>query len=156
MRRKDREWNDQEGIEEILQQCRIANLALIDLQGCPYSVPVHFGYSFEGGRLTLYFHGAREGKKAELLTKNPKIAVCIYRDLGLKKADSACAFGAYYESVMVYGHARVLQTDGERKKGLDALMTKLGGANLPYDDNELSLTAVFAVDVEQVTAKRRV
>ncbi len=155
MRRADREVKELQSMEAILKECDVAVIALTDDQNWPYCVPVNFGYTLIGDTLTLYFHGAKQGKKAELLKKSPPVSVCIYRNLGLKRGEKACEFGVAYESVMAFGHACVLESEQERLEGLDAIMEKAGGAGLPYDQAVLSHTAVFAVRVERFTAKRR-
>ena len=40
-----------------------------------YIVPMNFGYEFEGDSLILYFHGAGEGRKLELIRKNPEVGI---------------------------------------------------------------------------------
>ncbi len=154
MRRKDRELNDIEHIEAILRQCDIAHIAMMDEQGWPYCVPVNFGYTMENTELTLYFHGALQGKKADLLRTNPRVSVCIYRNFGIVASDTACGFGITFESVMAFGHACIVQSEQVRQQGLKAIMAKVSDVDLPYDQQILSRTAVFAVKVEQFTAKQ--
>ena len=68
MRRKDREVKNFDEIIDILSRCKVLHLALIS-DGKPYSVPVNLGYTVtevDGSKkLTVYFHGAGEGKKIE-------------------------------------------------------------------------------------------
>ena len=155
MRRADRELKDLQSIEGILRACDTAIVAMTDDEGWPYCVPVNYGFAFTDGALTLYFHGAKDGKKAELLKRNPRVSACMYRCLELQKADTACGFSAAYESVMAFGYACMLESEEELMMGLRAIMEKAGGAGLPYDQGVLSKTAVFAIRVERFTAKRR-
>jgi nitroimidazol reductase NimA-like FMN-containing flavoprotein (pyridoxamine 5'-phosphate oxidase superfamily) len=66
MRRKDREVTDMNEIIEIIKKCDVCRLAFFDKE-YPYIVPLNFGYSYDGAKLELYFHGANAGKKLELL-----------------------------------------------------------------------------------------
>ena len=70
MRRKDRAVKDFDEIIDILSRCKVLHLALIS-DGKPYSVPVNFGsiVSEENGekKLSVYFHGAGEGKKLDAI-----------------------------------------------------------------------------------------
>ena len=68
MRRKDKEITDIKEIEEIIKKADCCRIALVDNDE-PYIVPVNFGYE----RNTLYFHGALEGRKAEIIRKNNNI-----------------------------------------------------------------------------------
>ena len=68
MRRKDREITDAEEIRRILSRARVLHLGLNDDEG-PYVVPMHYGFLFENGKLTLYTHCAREGHKLSLIRR---------------------------------------------------------------------------------------
>jgi len=37
----------------------------------PYIVPMNFGYEMADGALSLYFHCANEGRKINIIKKNP-------------------------------------------------------------------------------------
>ena len=68
MRRKDKEITNFSELEEILNKAKICHLAFLD-DHAPYIVPVHYGYK----KNHLYIHAATEGKKIDLLRKNPNI-----------------------------------------------------------------------------------
>ena len=67
MRRKDREITDFAAMTDIVQACRCCRLGLTDTDGTAYIVPLNFGFTVEDKTLTLWFHGAAEGKKLDLL-----------------------------------------------------------------------------------------
>ena len=72
MRRKEREVTDIKEIREVLDSCKVCRLGIAD-EGGAYIVPLNYGYRLEDGVLTLYFHGAKEGKKLDLIRKNPEV-----------------------------------------------------------------------------------
>ncbi|HEX3002087.1 MAG TPA: pyridoxamine 5'-phosphate oxidase family protein [Methanoregula sp.] len=74
MRRKDREITDRAEMEAILAEAQVCRLALAD-GNAPYIVPLCFGYENN----TLWIHSARDGKKVELIRKNPQC--CVEVDL---------------------------------------------------------------------------
>jgi nitroimidazol reductase NimA-like FMN-containing flavoprotein (pyridoxamine 5'-phosphate oxidase superfamily) len=45
----------------------------------PYIVPLSFGFEESDGVVCIYFHGAKEGFKQELIAKNNR--VCIEADI---------------------------------------------------------------------------
>ena len=51
---------------EIILACSCCRLGFCD-EGGAYIVPLNFGYEERGGKRTFYFHGAREGRKMELI-----------------------------------------------------------------------------------------
>ena len=71
MRRKEREVTDAGEIREILDECKVCRLGLSDEDGI-YMVPMNYGYREQDGKLILYFHGAKEGKKVEMIRKDPR------------------------------------------------------------------------------------
>lgn len=62
MRRKDREVKNPEQIRKVLEACKVCRLGLLDGM-IPYIVPMNMAYDFDGEKLVLYFHCAKEGKK---------------------------------------------------------------------------------------------
>ena len=78
MRRKEREVTDYNKMIEILKSCDCCRIGLVDDKGA-YIVPMNFGYEDNNGKLTLYFHGATEGKKIDLINNQPEISFERYK-----------------------------------------------------------------------------
>lgn len=163
MRRKDREVTDFDEIVSILAKCRVLHLALVS-GGMPYSVPVNFGYEVreEDGRkkLSVYFHGAGEGKKIDALTENARVSFCAERFFGAEGGEEPCAWTCYYESVIGFGKAEILFGAREKSAGLDTIMLH-NGYKLPagikfiaYNAMALAKTAVVKIEVDEITGKR--
>lgn len=154
MRRKDREVTDFHTILEIVDQCHVLRLGLSDGE-YPYIVPVNFGYQVEEGKLFLYFHGARAGRKYELLSAHP---VCSFEmDLPLEMVCIAdkqdVTMG--YKSVM--GKAKALFLEGEEKRRAvdEVLMARYEKTrDFEYNRSALSRTAVVRLEVTEITGKR--
>ncbi len=111
MRRKDREVKSFDEIIDIISRCKVLHLALIS-EGKPYSVPLHFGYTVtvddRAKNLTLYFHGAGEGKKLESVKQNPDVSFCAETFADVAGGETACVWTCYYESVICFGKADIL------------------------------------------------
>ena len=163
MRRKDREVKDFDEIIDILSRCKVLHLALIS-DGKPYSVPVNFGYlvTDENGtkKLSVYFHGAGEGKKLDAIRQNPAVSFCTETGMEISGKDEACNWTCYYESVIGFGTASLLEDKAERTQGLDAIMLH-NGYKLPagvkviaYNAMSLAKTAVVKIEVNELTGKR--
>ncbi len=154
MRRKDREITDLEDILSIIRKCDVCRLALFD-EEYPYIVPLNFGFSYEEGRLKLYFHGAREGKKLTLIARNPKAAFEMDCSHQLVTGEKACDYSMDYESVCGNGTIAVLEPD-RAEYALRLLMKQY--TDLPlleFDPRHLKAVAVWELSVEQITGKRR-
>ena len=99
MRRTDREVANEADIRTILDRARVLHLAMIDADR-PYVVPLHYGYTLENGRLTLYLHSAKEGRKLDVLRRNDRVAFVLETDVSpVSGGDLPCKYGAVYASV---------------------------------------------------------
>ena len=73
LRRKDREITDFDEMMKIIAKCDTCRVAMFD-ETFPYIVPFNFGTDLEDDQLYLYFHGAKIGKKIDLMRKNKNVS----------------------------------------------------------------------------------
>ncbi len=139
--------DDPKVIQEILASTDVIWLAISDEVG-PYSVPVNFAEK-DG---TLFIHSGKKGRKYAALMTGTPIAFSAATEMKRKHGDSACNFGYNFHSVMGQGTPRHLEDD-EMMQALDAITIKFAGKQLPFNEKVLAATAVFAIDVETVTAR---
>ncbi len=71
MRRKDREVTDIVAITEIIDRMDVIRVGFYDGKEV-YIVPLSFGYEQKDGRFTFYMHGAKVGRKADLVRQQGK------------------------------------------------------------------------------------
>jgi nitroimidazol reductase NimA-like FMN-containing flavoprotein (pyridoxamine 5'-phosphate oxidase superfamily) len=154
MRRSDREIKEFDEIIEVMRKCDVCRIAM---QGAeyPYVVPLNFGMDVEGDQVTLYFHGAMEGMKYELLSGNPK--VCFEMDCGhclfTEMEKGQCTM--CYESVIGFGLMEEVP-DEEKIHALDILMEHYPvPAGFRYGEEIVPRTRVLKLTVESMTGKRR-
>ena len=72
MRRSDREIKEFDEMIQIIKKCEICRIAMNDGE-FPYLIPLNFGLDVQDGQVYLYFHGALEGKKIDILRSNNKV-----------------------------------------------------------------------------------
>lgn len=154
MRRKDREVTDRADILNIMDACAVASLALMD-SDWPYVIHLNFGYVDENEKLSLYFHGAREGKKLELIQKNAHAAFSMSCDHLYVPGASACS--ATYRYASVCGRGKISVVDGpEKSAGLAALMAHYEpGRVCTFEQKLLDAVCVLKLEVEVITGKRK-
>ena len=137
MRRSDREITDLGEILSIINDCKVIHLAMVD-DGEPYLLPLNFGYACEGGAFSFFCHSAREGRKLDILRKNP-----------------TCQCGYYFASVTGVGHVEFL--DGEEKLvALTSLMRHMAGREDQFTEQQARTVEVFAVRADKLSAKAKV
>jgi nitroimidazol reductase NimA-like FMN-containing flavoprotein (pyridoxamine 5'-phosphate oxidase superfamily) len=155
MRRSDRELTDLDDKLGILRRCKVLRLALSE-QNQPYIVPLNYGFDYRDGLLTLYMHGAREGKKADILNRNKQVCFEMDGEHALIPGREPAAYSFAYESVIGFGPAEILEKDDEKTYGLNAVMRHQTGEDREYgySPEQLRNTLVFRVRVSSFTAKR--
>jgi len=155
MRRKDREVADFDEIIGILEKCPVGHLALADGDKA-YAVPLNFAWRVQDGKMTVYFHCAKEGRKIDLLRKNPNACFEADCSFSLVKGSSACRWSALYESVIGEGRAALLEEPEEKKEALDLLMKRYGFEGTPvYGPAELAEVTVIRLELDQISGKRK-
>lgn len=152
MRRKDREITDQTTIDSIIRRSNVIHIAMLDGE-YPYIVPMNFGYSFDGQQLRFCMHCAKEGKKLDLLRKNPSVAFELTIDNGLQEGPTPCSYGYLYECVMGRGKVRFADDPAEKTSLLRLIMLHHTGESYEFTKQHASAVEVFVIDVEELTAK---
>lgn len=154
MTRRERQITDQEQIVHILNTAKVLHLGMVDGDE-PYVVPMNYGYLLEDGRLTLYLHGARRGRKLDVLRKNHKVFFEMECDVQPFEGNVACKYGMAYLSLMGKGRAVLLEDIAEKQKSLTVLMKTQTGKNFEFTQKLADVVGVIRIDVESYTAKFR-
>lgn len=155
MRRADREITAREELLRVMEQCDVCRLAFNDEEGYPYILPLNFGMEERDGQLFLYFHGACEGKKYDLLAKDARVSFEMDRGHRLVLDDEGHSCTMEYESVMGRGTLAILP-DEEKMAALRILMRHYRHEDFPFGTAVLPRTTVMRLTVTQMTGKRRV
>lgn len=153
MRRSDREVTNIEDMIAIMEKCRVCRIALNN-DGYPYIIPLNFGMSVKDGQIELYFHGAMEGTKYDLIRKNNKASFemdCGHR-LITEHQTGNCSME--YESVIGQGHIEILP-DSEKYDALCILMKHYHQEDFPFNKAIMPNTKVYKLVVESMSGKAR-
>ncbi len=153
MRRKDREITDFDEMVSVMRRCDVCRLAFQD-GDVPYIVPLNFGMKVKEDSVTLYFHGALEGKKYEVMKNHPKAAFemdCGHR-IVLDDDKHSCTME--YESIIGSGAVSLLGGE-EKYNALMHLMRQYHSEDFPFNKDMIKVTNVFSLRVETMTGKRR-
>ena len=155
MRRNDREITDNELIKSFVSEEKIMRIGFND-NGEVYIVPVNYGFTENDGKFTFYFHGAVAGRKYELAESTPTFGFEIDGRYELIAADTACGHSAGFMSVIGTGALSLIDDTDEKKAGLEYVMKQTAGrTGLEYDDDILSRTAVFRLEVKTMSCKAK-
>lgn len=155
MKRNERAVTDRAAIVDIIKGCPVCRIALSD-EPAPYIVPMSFGHTLDGNTLTLYFHCAQEGKKIDLIKKNPTVGFEMDQLIKVTgKHDIACTYSCAYESVIGTGAVSFITGHDEKREALLAILEQLTGRRIfAFNDAMIEKTTVFRVVSKDFTAKR--
>ena len=155
MRRKDRQITEIESIRAILDKAKVLHLAMID-GARPYVVPMNYGYALADGRLTLYLHSAKEGRKLDVLQNNDRVAFVLETNVSqVSGGDIPCKYSEAYASVMGEGTAVLLDDPVQKIEALQILMKTQTGREFAFTPAMAESVAVIRVNVDSFTAKAR-
>ena len=154
MRRAEREVTDRGQLLEIIGRCTCCRVAFSDPEGA-YIVPLSFAF-VPGQPDRFYFHGAKEGRKASLIAKRPKVGFeldCAYE---LVAGQSGCKYSCRYQSIVGTGVIGEVQDLEEKKQALSALMRQYEPSrSFAFTDEQAQTVAVYRLDVAAMTGKQR-
>lgn len=157
MRRKEREVSEIGQLRKILDACEVCRIALAGEEEpfTPYIVPLNFGYKWEQDRLILYFHGAGEGRKMDLVRQKGLAGFEMDTAHCLLPHDTACGHTYFYQSITGFGRICEVTDPAEKKEGLGLLMKQLTRREdwefAPY---AFEKTTVLKLEAEQYSGKQ--
>jgi len=149
MRKKEQEITSRSEINDIIAKCEICRIALSD-NDMPYIVPVNFGINGND----LYIHCATEGRKIDIIKKNPN--VCVEFDINSKiaEAEKACNWSIKYKSVIAIGKACIIDNFDEKIIALNILMSQYSDENFTFNEDSVNRTAIIKISLSEITGKQ--
>ena len=149
MRKTERQIKDRAAIDAVIRQSQVCRLGLAD-GDTPYIVPLCFGY--DGSR--LYFHCAAEGRKVDVLRRNPTVCVEFDAVHGLVSADNACGWTIRYHSVIGTDRAVIVSDPDEKRRGLALIMAQYASGTFTFPEAAVARTTVLRVTLDSLTGKQ--
>jgi nitroimidazol reductase NimA-like FMN-containing flavoprotein (pyridoxamine 5'-phosphate oxidase superfamily) len=130
---------DRATIDAILDEGLVCHVGF-EMDGYPCVIPM--GYARDGDR--LFLHGSVASRLASHLARGVEVCVTVTLVDGLVLARSTFHHSMNYRSVVVFGRAKVIDDEIEKRRALD----------LPSDE-ELAATEVLEIPLDEVSAKVR-
>lgn len=146
------EIKDKNVINDILASVEYGTLALCE-DNIPYSVPVNF-VNIED---IIYFHGSKNGRKADMISKNPLCSFSVVEPYSMIQSyfssleGLACPATHFFRSVSIQGKIEVVSDYDEKVLALELLMKKLQkeGKYKPMNDEvyekTINITQVYKI-----------
>ncbi|MBW7571299.1 pyridoxamine 5'-phosphate oxidase family protein [Caproiciproducens faecalis] len=153
MRRQDREITDPRKIDEIILACDCCRLGFADENGV-YIVPLNFGYASADGKRSFYFHGAKEGRKIDLINQTGRAGFELDTKHEVTGGETACDYSFRYQSVIGQGTVSLLTDAEEKKAALQLIMAHYSDkSDWAFPDTAVRAVAVFQLKVSELACK---
>lgn len=153
MRRHEKAMTDRVQIDDVIRGSTVCRVAMSDGDQ-PYVVPLCFGYD----GTAVYFHCALEGRKIEVLRRNPR--VCLEFDLAgnLVRGDQACMWSIEYRSVIAFGTAELVHDPAGKRYALGLLMGQYADPahQFSFPDDQVARTTVIKVVLNEISGKQSI
>ena len=125
MRRNELESADRLLFRDLADSCEVGYLSLVTASGYPRAIALNFAAVGE----TIYFHGALEGEKFELILASPPAGFSIVKPYSFIPSTwsaprYACPATHFFKSIEIKGVCSLVDDPGEKARGLGALMNK--------------------------------
>jgi nitroimidazol reductase NimA-like FMN-containing flavoprotein (pyridoxamine 5'-phosphate oxidase superfamily) len=157
LRRTERAMSD-EAVRSLLARAPYGFTATA-VDGQPFQHTSLFWYDSSTRR--IYFHGALQGRMIANVLANPRVCFTIAEMGRLIPAKTAMGFSNEYTSAVVFGKARLVEAGPEKRLALQGLLDKYspdlkpGRDYRPITSDELSATAVYAIEIEAWSGKQK-
>lgn len=151
MRRTEREITDLNKIIEIIKNNQCCRLGFID-QDNVYIVPLNYGYIYNDKHI-FYFHGAKVGKKIDLIKQNNQIGFEIDNNHQLVEGKTPCQYSMKYQNIISKGHIELIEDDEEKKLGLQLIMKNVAHQDVTFNDQMVNSVAVMKLVVDTLSCK---
>jgi len=150
MRRAEKEITNRREIDSTLSKAILCRIGIIDYE-TPYIVPMNFGYKDD----ILYLHSAQDGKKIELLKRNPLVCFKVECDLEIINTGIPCKWSMSYTSVIGYGKANFITDIEQKRKALHIIIDHYSpGSTYIFPEKNLNEVTVIKIEISEMTAKK--
>jgi uncharacterized protein len=145
---------ERETVYGILDEGFVCHVGFV-VDGQPFVIPTAYGRKGD----VLYIHGARASRTQKALAAGADVCVTVTLVDGLVLARSAFHHSINYRSVVVFGRARVVESDEEKTLALQAFTEHVMPGR--WDEvrwptaQELAATLVLALPLSEASAKIR-
>ena len=117
MRKESRQMSTEWALE-VLDKAPYITVSMADEEGMPYGLPLSLVRTDEK---TFYFHCALEGKKLDILSKNPRVCLSAVTKCKPTVGPKDGSFTLEFKSAIAFGKAEIVEDDTEKIAALRAI-----------------------------------
>ena len=149
MNRPERRISDEDA-RALLKKQTYGVLCMVEADGAPYGVPLNYFYA--EAENALFFHCAISGRKTDAIGHESRVSFAV---VGRAEIDVP-QYTTLFESVIVEGHAVIVEGDDEKRLRLGQLCEALTPAAPRRDaviEQYLAAVTIVRVDIQRISGK---
>ncbi len=142
---------------EVLDKAPYITIGMSDENGMPYALPLSLARKDEN---TFYFHCAMEGKKLDIIKKNPNVCLSAVTKCKPVVGPKDGSFTLEFQSAIAYGKATIIDDETEKIEAMRLICERFLPQHMDAFDisieRSLSHTAVVRITlIEPPVGKRK-
>ena len=122
---------------EVLDKAPYITVSMADEEGMPYGLPLSLVRTDEK---TFYFHCALEGKKLDILSKNPRVCLSAVTKCKPTVGPKDGSFTLEFKSAIAFGKAEIVTDDTEKIAALRAICERFLPKHMDAFDASIALS----------------
>ncbi len=138
-------------IEQVIAQCDVCYVGLVDEDNRPYVIPMNFGYRDN----IIYLHSAPEGRSIRILEKNNNVCITFSRGhrLAFQHPQVACSYRMKSQSVIAFCEVTFVEEKEKKIEILNILMGQYSDKEFQYSDPAVANVKIWRAEIKQMTCK---
>jgi len=150
MRRKDKEIQSKDLIEQVIVKAQVCRLGLCK-DNMPYIVPISFGY--DGA--SIYFHTAIEGMKLDYIGANKQICFEFEHEVRvIPDENEACKWSFSFYSVIGFGTVEEIVDPQRKVYAFNQIMQHYSDREWDFNEKLVEKVRLWSISIEQITGKQ--
>ncbi|MDA3906465.1 MAG: pyridoxamine 5'-phosphate oxidase family protein [Bacteroidales bacterium] len=148
---KNRALDNHRDILDIIQNCNVCYVSMVDKENKPYVIPMNFGFADN----TILLHGAKQGKKIDVLKNNPNVCIVFSTDhqLHWQNEEVACSWSMKYRSVIANGKVEFIDNIGEKEELFHQFMKSYSSKDFKFSKPSLEEVQLMKVPVDKIEGR---
>lgn len=144
---KNRVLENPRDILDVIQNCDVCYVSMVDQENKPYVIPMNFGIMEN----TVLLHSSKQGKKIQILKDKPDVCIVFSTDhqLSWQNENVACSWSMKYRSVLAYGKVEFVDDLTEKEAILHQFMKNYSPKDFKYSKPSLVEVQVIKVPIDK-------
>jgi len=149
---------------EVLDKAPYITVSMTETDGTPYAVPLSLVRTdafdkLSTSEITFYFHCAQEGKKLDILRKNPQVCLSAVTKCKPTVGPKDGSFTLEFKSAIAFGVAEEVTDDTEKTEAIRAICERFLPHHMPAFnasiERSLGRTAVVKITLTEPPVGKR-